>query len=72
MKRAARKPRAHKSQQPTPDQIRQHIVHLVDAHQCEWHNELLTTRLPDWSHLLCLHLRMVELTQIEAGMGELF
>jgi len=72
MKRSPRKRPAHKPRQPTPDQIRLHIDRLVDTHQCEWQDELLTNPVPDWSRLLCLHLRMVELSQIEAGMGELF
>jgi len=57
---------------PTRPQVRKHIEDLIKGHQIEWRNELLTTTVPEWTHLLCLHLRMVELAQLEAGMKELF
>lgn len=72
MKRNPRKRPAQKPGPPTPDEIRLHIAHLVDAHQGEWRAELLTAPVPDWSRLLGLHLRLVELSRIEAVMGELF
>ena len=72
MKRSSRKRPARKKAEPTKNQIRQHIEHLLDAHQIEWHNELLTAPAPEWTHLLCLHIRMVELAKIEAGMQEFF
>jgi hypothetical protein len=68
VKRASSRKRSSKP--PTPDQIRRHIARLVDAHQIEWHHELISHPGPNWSRLLSLHLQMVELEGIEAGMQE--
>ena len=57
---------------PTPAQIRRYIARMVDTYQVEWHGELVLNAEPDWSRLLCLHLQMVELEGMEAGMAELF
>lgn len=71
MKRPSSAQRSRKKK-PTPAQIRRHIAKLVDSYQIEWNIELGSNAGPNWSRLLCLHLQMVELEGIEAGMGELF
>ena len=59
-----------KTQPPTPDEIRRHIEHLVDAQQVEWHYQLVSAPEPNWPRLMCLHLQMVELEGIDAAMQE--
>jgi hypothetical protein len=56
--------------QPTPDQIRRSIARAAKQHQLTWHTEL-QLETPEWTHLLCLHLRLVELEHLEAGVQEL-
>ena len=69
MKRASPK-RTARNKKPSPDLIRQYIQRLVDQHQQEWHEELVDTA-PYWTHLLCLHLRIVELDHLEEAVQEL-
>lgn len=71
MSRPSRK-RSAQNNRPTPDEIRLHIEQLLDAQQVEWHYQLVSTPEPDWSHLLCRHLQMVELERLEAGLEEFF
>lgn len=72
MKRSPRTRSSCKKTAPTPVDIRRHIDHLLDAQQVEWHYQLLSAPAPDWTRLMCLHLQMVELAGIEAGMQEFF
>ena len=68
MKRAARRrPVPH---QPSPDQIRRYIQLISDQHQLQWWHEL-HSKAPQWTYLLGLHLRIVELDHLEAAAGEL-
>ncbi len=68
MKRASRKRLSRKK--PSPDLIRKHIQRLVDDHHLAWHEELQKPA-PYWTHLLALHLRLVELENLENGVGDL-
>jgi hypothetical protein len=43
---------------------------LIDQYQQEWHRELQEEK-PEWIYLLNLHLRMVELEQMEPAVKEL-
>ena len=69
MKRASSK-RAARNKKPSPDLVRQYIQSLVEQHQHEWHEELMAAA-PYWTHLLCLHLRIVELDHLEEAVQEL-
>lgn len=68
MKRTSRKRVTRKK--PSVDLFRQQIQHLADEHQMAWQEELMKSS-PYWTHLLALHLRLVELDSLENGMGEL-
>jgi hypothetical protein len=68
VKRTSRKRAVRKK--PSVHLFRQQIQHLVNEHQMAWHEELMKPS-PYWTHLLALHLRLVELENLESGMGEL-
>ncbi len=53
-----------------PDEIRGYIRQLYDHHQREWHRRLLAAA-PEWSFLLALHLRLIELERMESAVEEL-
>ena len=67
------KPGSRKSsgqRRPSPRQIRDYLEVLQHEHHLAYNVELLSDD-PQWIMLLGLHLRMVELEQLEAGMQEL-
>jgi hypothetical protein len=68
VKRASRKRTTRKN--PSRDLIRRHIQHLAEDHQQAWHQELMRPD-PYWTHLLALHLRIVELDHLEDAVKEL-
>ena len=43
---------------------------MADQYQEEWHRELLEDK-PEWTYLMGLHLRLVELEQLEPAVKEL-
>lgn len=55
---------------PTPDQIRRYIECSVDEHHLSWQAELISSE-PHWVYLLGLHLRLIELEQLETAAREL-
>ena len=69
MKRC-RKQSTHRKPEPTPDLLRQYMQTLSEEHQEAWHSELMSAA-PYWTYLLGLHLRLVELENLEAGAEEL-
>ena len=68
MKPASRKREPRR--RPTPQQIRGYLEALQHEHHLAFQVELLSNN-PQWIVMLGLHLRMVELEQLEAGMQEL-
>lgn len=54
----------------TQDQIRRYIECSVDEHCLAWQAELVTSA-PHWVYLLGLHLRLVELENLESAAQEL-
>ncbi len=42
-----------------------------EQHVVEWHVELLGVMTPDWTYLLGLHLRLVELEALLRGVDDL-
>jgi hypothetical protein len=69
MKRPSHGRKTHRPR-PTPDQLLQHIQAFADQHHHEWQLEL-TDQAPNWTYLLGLHLRLVELEQLTPATGEL-
>ena len=59
-----------KRRRPTPQQIRGYLEALQHEHHLAYQVELLSDN-PQWLVMLGLHLRMVELEQLETGMQEL-
>ena len=68
MKRMRRKRLA--SAPPPPDQIRRYMQKLADQHHQDWQLELMEAA-PHWVHLIALHLRLIELENMEAAVQEL-
>jgi len=68
--RKSRKQSHQTSSPATFDQISLYMQCLEDEHQQAWHVEL-TGPAPHWVYLLGLHLRMVELEQLEPAAQEL-
>jgi hypothetical protein len=64
------KPTAAPKPCPTPDEFQAYLEKFYDLHQKEWHSELLEPA-PEWIYLLGLHLRLVELEQLELAVPEL-
>jgi hypothetical protein len=66
------KPRSPQSkpQPATLDQMQLYVERLYNHHQQEWHAELLEPA-PEWIYLLGVHLRLVELEQMEPAVQEL-
>lgn len=59
--------------QPMPatlDQMELYVQRLYDHHQQEWQTEILDPA-PEWVYLLGVHLRLVELEQLEPAVQEL-
>lgn len=69
MKRTRRK-RLVRSAQPTPDQIRHYMQKLAEQHYQDWQLELMDGA-PHWVYLIALHLRLIELENMEAAVKEL-
>jgi hypothetical protein len=68
--RAPRKRRSALPLDPTPgDQLRSYLQELVEQHHRDWNDQLQQAE-PEWSHLLALHLRLVELENMEAALEE--
>ncbi len=68
--RRSRKRHADLPLTPTPgEQIRAYLQELADQHHRDWKGQLQRAD-PEWSHLLALHLRLVELENMEAALGE--
>jgi len=66
----SRKRRAPLPLDPTPgDQIRRYLQELIEQHHDDWNHQLEQTE-PQWSHLLALHLRLIELENMEAALLE--
>ena len=69
-----RKSRSSKSkaqlQGASLDEIEQFMQHLSDEHQQEWHKTVLGES-PQWTFLLALHLRLVELEHMKSAVEEL-
>ena len=71
-----------KQRKPSPSRARRTHTHatndellnfarlMIDQYQQEWHRELQEAK-PEWIYLLNLHLRMVELEQMEPAVKEL-
>jgi hypothetical protein len=55
--------------QPTLDELQAYLEKFYQQHQQEWQAEILEAA-PEWHYLLGLHLRMVELENMQAAMGE--
>lgn len=51
------------------DEVRQYVQRLYDEHQQEWQGAILDP-VPDWTFLLALHLRMIELENMQAAIEE--
>ena len=69
MKRCRKKSRPLKTD-PTTDLLRQYMQSLAEEHQEAWRSELMSAA-PYWTYLLGLHLRLVELENLEAAVQEL-
>jgi hypothetical protein len=54
----------------TLDEIEAYIRRLADEHQQEWHKAVLDVA-PQWTFLLSLHLRLVELEKMKSALQEL-
>ncbi|HXP45092.1 MAG TPA: hypothetical protein VN833_32900 [Candidatus Acidoferrales bacterium] len=68
--KSSRKRPASLPLEPTPgDQIRSYLQELVDQHYQAWDKQLQQAE-PEWAHLLALHLRLVELENMEAALKE--
>jgi hypothetical protein len=59
-----------KLQTATLDEIEDYIQRLADEHQQEWHRTVLDAS-PEWTFLLALHLRLVELERMKSALREL-
>jgi hypothetical protein len=57
-------------QTATLDEIEAYIQRLADEHQQEWHKTVLDAA-PQWTFLLSLHLRLVELEKMKSALPEL-
>ena len=65
--------RTQRMQPPQPvsvDTLRSYMKAVSDNHNEEWSAELMSDA-PYWTHLLALHLRMVELDHLEEAVQEL-
>ncbi|MGO8796699.1 MAG: hypothetical protein ACLQLC_17890 [Candidatus Sulfotelmatobacter sp.] len=68
--RSSRKRPASLPLDPTPgDEIRGFVHKLADQHQQDWCRELQETA-PQWARLLALHLRLIELENMESALRE--
>ncbi len=68
--RSSRKRHSALPLDPTPgDQIRKYLLELVAQHHHEWCHQLQQSQ-PEWAHLLALHLRLIELENMEAALRE--
>ncbi len=52
------------------EQVWAGIREAYQQHVVEWHGELLASDAPDWSYLLGLHLRLVELEALLRGIDD--
>jgi len=52
------------------DTLRSYLHAMSENHNEQWSAELMTTA-PYWTHMLALHLRMVELDHLEEAVEEL-
>jgi hypothetical protein len=65
-----RKKTSPRKVEPTPDLMRRYMQALAEEHQEAWHAELMSAA-PHWTYLLGLHLRLIELENLETGAEEL-
>ena len=70
MKRTRRKRSAPKPADSSPDLLRQYVQKMAEQHQEEWQVELMEAA-PHWVYLLGLHLRLIELENLESAVQEL-
>ncbi len=56
--------------QVSPDSLRADIEEVLLAHQLEWARRLAAERI-DWTIMLGLHLRLVELEHLEEHLEDL-
>lgn len=70
MKSTRRKRRTSTSAEPTADQIRNYMQKMAEQHHQDWQLEL-TTEAPHWVYLIALHLRLIELENMETAVREL-
>ena len=54
----------------TPDELEAYIQRFTDEHYAEWHKAVLDAA-PQWTFLLALHLRLVELERMKSAVQEL-
>ena len=62
----------HRSRPPAVslDTLHSYITAMSANHNEDWQQELMS-KSPYWTHLLALHLRMVELDHLEEAVKEL-
>ncbi len=69
MSRRPSKPKAS-LRAATRDEIERYIERVTDDHYAEWKKTVLEAA-PQWTLLLSLHLRLVELEQMKSALQEL-
>ena len=67
--KSTRRKRLARSAEPTPDQIRHYMQKLAEQHYQDWQLEL-TTEAPHWVYLIAIHLRLIELENMESAVQE--
>ena len=55
---------------PARDEVQAYLEKFYDDHQKEWQAEIMESQ-PKWPYLLGLHLRLVELENLETAVKEL-
>lgn len=67
-----KRPRHHAQRPPAVslDTLRSYMKAMSANHNEDWQQELMS-EAPYWTHLLALHLRMIELDHLEEAVGEL-
>ena len=68
--KSTRRKRLARSAEPPPDQIRHYIQKLAEQHHEDWQLELMDSA-PHWVYLIALHLRLIELENMETAVKEL-
>jgi hypothetical protein len=67
--KSTRRKRLARSAEPTPDQIRRYLQQLAEQHHEDWQLELMDAA-PHWVYLIGIHLRLIELGNMESAVQE--